>query len=55
MSAKSQIEKCLQHTVMVLMLDEFEIISWVYYMDKLNFFDLCYIVGADPKVCVAEA
>jgi len=39
-SVKSKLEEALRHTVMVLMMDEFEILCWVNYIDQIDLLDL---------------
>ena len=53
-SIKNKIEECLRHTVMVLMMDEFEILTWVNYLEQVNLLDLSFNVN-DPYAIYMEA
>ena len=48
--AKTQILDSLRHTVMSLMLDEFEIVCWVVYMEQFNLLNLTFDVNRTHAV-----
>ena len=48
---EAKIEEELRHIVMTLMLDEFEILCWVNYIDETNLLDLSFNVD-DPRLTV---
>lgn len=50
----SKLNECFKHTVMVLMMDELEILSWVNYIEKVNLLNSCYNVD-DPKAILSQA
>ena len=47
---QKKVEEFLRHTVMVLMMDEFEILCWVNYVDQINLLDLCYNVDNPRQI-----
>lgn len=54
MDIEKLIEETLRNIVMVFMMDEFEILCWVGYIDKMNLLDLFYNVD-DPYAMIKTA